>query len=533
MQYRSLTGILSIVIILSVILLAACDTASPSQNPPGSTQTVTSKVQITSQSPPSSTSQTTSTRTGLTTGVIQTTITSQPASIPVPPAANAKAFPGTLILGSPGADSITLNLLASGGLDYYIEFGQSQGSYSRHTSIQTLSQDQPQSIAIRGLEKDSLYYYRVCHRVSGQTEYSAGTESTFRTQRAPGSVFSFGVQGDSHPERLNKMFDPDLYTLNMNNVIKAQPDFYFTMGDDFSLDKLIDNQELSQPSVNAVYAYQRAFLGMVGQSSPIFMINGNHEQATKYLLDGTPNNAAVMASIAKNNFYPLPVPDGFYSGDTEQVQYTGYLRDYYAWTWGDALFVVIDPYWHSPVAVDNVAGGGDKRANMWDITLGDIQYKWLKQTLESSRAQYKFVFTHQVLGTGRGGIELAGSYEWGGRSQKGVWEFDKMRPNWELPIHQLMVKNGVTIFFHAHDHIFAQQELDGVIYQSVPNPADQTYTAFNRDAFKSGIILPNSGFLKVTVSPDEVKVDYIRAFLSKDQNTSQVNGQTAYSYILD
>jgi hypothetical protein len=169
---------------------------------------------------------------------------------------------------------------------------------------------------------------------------------------------------------------------------------------------------------------------------------------------------------------------------------------------------------------------------MWDITLGDTQYKWFEQTLANSTARYKFVFAHHVLGTGRGGIEEASLYEWGGYNQKGVWEFDKMRSGWELPIHQLMVKYGVTIFFQGHDHLFASQELDGVIYQSVPNPSDPTYTAFNSDAYKSGKVLPNSGFLDVTVSADQVKVDYINSYLPEDEKAGQKNGQIAYSYVL-
>jgi hypothetical protein len=68
----------------------------------------------------------------------------------------------------------------------------------------------------------------------------------------------------------------------------------------------------------------------------------------------------------------------------------------------------------------------------------------------------------------------------GGKNQNGTWEFAEKRPGWRLPIHQLMVKNGVTIFFQGHDHLFARQELDGVIYQETPNPADNTYLAFNR-----------------------------------------------------
>ena len=57
--------------------------------------------------------------------------------------------------------------------------------------------------------------------------------------------------------------------------------------------------------------------------------------------------------------------------------------------------------------VDNVLGGGAKRDDMWSVTLGDAQYQWFRQTLERSRARYKFVFTHHVLGTGRGGNQAA------------------------------------------------------------------------------------------------------------------------------
>ncbi len=457
-------------------------------------------------------------------------VSSQIPSVPKP--AGSKPFPGTAIVGSPTDMSISVSLLASANSEVYIEYGKATGNYLFHTNINNLLKDQPQSIELSNLEKDTLYHYRVCHKASGESVFSAGVEATFHTQRIPGSTFSFGIQGDSHPERLGKMFDPSLYLVTMDNVKNSHPDFYLTMGDDFSIEGLIESNRLSQQAVNQVYASQRDFLGLVGSSSSLFLINGNHEQSAKYLLDGTVNNAAVYAGNARTQYYPLPAPGTFYSGDTEQVPGIGLLKDYYAWGWGDALFVVIDPYWHSSVPVDNVAGGGAKRANMWDITLGDTQYKWFEKTLASSKARYKFVFAHHVLGTGRGGIEEAGLYEWGGKNQKGTWEFDKTRPGWDLPIHQLMVKYGVTIFFQGHDHLFASQELDGVIYQSVPNPADPTYTAFNSDAYESGKVLPNSGFLNITVSADQVKVDYISSYLAKDENAGHKNGQVAYSYII-
>ena len=139
---------------------------------------------------------------------------------------------------------------------------------------------------------------------------------------------------------------------------------------------------------------------------------------------------------------------------------------------------------------------------------------------------------------------LADGYEWGGRDPRGK-TFKEMRPNWELPIHQLFVKTGVTIFFQGHDHLFARQEKDGVIYQEVPNPADPTYTAFNVDAYVPdrislpggrydpayGVTLPNAGHLVVTVSPSQVTVAYIRAVLTGDEaKAGAINNAVAFSY---
>ena len=223
------------------------------------------------------------------------------------------------------------------------------------------------------------------------------------------------------------------------------------------------------------------------------------------------------------------------------------LRDYYAWTWGDALFVVIDPYWSSTVAVDNKAGAqkhdmrrdyasgeerpqGGKKRDLWKITLGETQYRWLEKTLTESKARWKFVFCHHVLGTGRGGIECAPLFEWGGRDRRGENRFAENRPGWPAPIHELMAKTGVTIFFQGHDHLFAKQDLDGVVYQTCPCPADPTYTAFNRDSYISGVILPNSGHLKVTVGPERVAVDYIRSFLPENDSPQAHNRQVAHHY---
>jgi hypothetical protein len=278
-------------------------------------------------------------------------------------------------------------------------------------------------------------------------------------------------------------------------------------------------------------------------------MNGNHEQASLFNYQQTDerHEVAVGVQCARNQLYPTVAPDGFYSGNTEQLKGIGLLKNYCAWTWGDALFVILDTYWHSPALVDSgfgakgkrAAGGADgggggrdekKSRDWWEITIGDAQYQWLKHTLETSTAKHKFVFAHHVLGTGRGGVEEADFYEWGGQGKKGEGTFAQKRPGWALPIHQLMVKHRVSIFFQGHDHLYCQQEKDGIIYQELPMPSDHGYVAYNEDRYVSGKKLPSSGYLRVTVTPGDVKVDYVRCFLPKDETPETRHGMVAHSY---
>jgi phosphodiesterase/alkaline phosphatase D-like protein len=442
-------------------------------------------------------------------------------------AAQAGPFVVPEILGRPTDHSVTVNIVPGEELEAYVEYGPAPSAYTGRTQTATLPGGAPSEIVLDGLAPDARAYYRIRYRTGGATDFAAGQEHRFHTRRTAGSIFTFDIQGDSHPERLGKQFDPGLYARTLANAAADRPDFYVMIGDDFSVDTLKD---LRADTVTALYIDQRRYLGSLGASAPVFLVNGNHEQAALANLDGTSDNVAVWAQTARNAFFPQPAPDGFYTGDAEPVAHIGLLRDYYAFTWGDALFVVIDPYWHSPEPVDK--GFGEDRderpkRDLWKVTLGEAQYRWFERTLATSTAHHKFVFAHHVNGTGRGGTELAYTYEWGNAG-----EYPARRPGWERPIHQLMADNHVSIFFQGHDHIFVRQALDGVTYQTLPEPAHPFYTLENADAFKSGDALPNSGHVRVTVSPDAVTVDYVRSFLAADEIDGHRNGEVAFSYTL-
>lgn len=427
-----------------------------------------------------------------------------------------------IILGRPTANSITMNLLASDNIEYYVEYDQTSGSYTQRTDTAKLQKDRPAEAQLASLSPNTRYYYRICRRTVGQTSFLPGEENTFHTQRPAGSDFVFTVESDYHRD---KPSDPEQIKTTFRNIRNERPDFNIDLGDTFMCDKFTQ----SYSEVVARYAADREYFGIFGPSVPLFLVMGNHEGEQGWLLNGTENNLAVWAAKARKLYYPNPYPDGFYSGNTVQEPFIGICQNYYSWQWGDALFVVLDAYRYT---MENRKKSGD----LWDWTLGQRQYTWFKKALETSTSKYKFVFIHQVLGEVRGGVEWADQYEWGGKNKKGVWEFDKQRPGWDKPIHPLMAANGVTILFHGHDHFFAKQERDGIIYQEVPQPSARSGSKQKAEQqaheyeYKSGVFFPSPGHLKVSVSANNIIVDYIHTSLAETGQNR--NGTTIHSYTI-
>jgi hypothetical protein len=134
----------------------------------------------------------------------------------------------------------------------------------------------------------------------------------------------------------------------------------------------------------------------------------------------------------------------------------------------------------------------------------------------------------------RGGIEAAPYFEWGGKNLDGSPGFSSRRPGWELPIHELLVKHQVKAVFHGHDHLYAQQSLDGIIYQTVPQPSAKNFnsdTTLARDYhYDSGVVLSSSGHLRIKVTPTSISSEYVRSWLPSQENASRKNRQVDASW---
>ncbi len=277
--------------------------------------------------------------------------------------------------------------------------------------------------------------------------------------------------------------------------------------------------ELSEPQ----YLAQRYYLGSLCHSSPLFFALGNH--------DGESGNrgSTVWATKTRKRLFPNPQPDAFYTGNDQRDPEVGLPEDYYQWKWGDAQFIVLDPFRYT------TQRGRDR--NNWSWTLGEKQYRWLKASLEEVDAKYRFVFLHHLVGgsptNNRGGVEVAKYWEWGGMGSTGESEFAKQRPGWEMPIHDLLVQHGVSIVFHGHDHLFIKQELDGIVYQEVPQPGHPRSGSTNNAkeyGYLSGEMQSSSGFIRVRVGSDSVRADYVRTYLPGAESQSKKNGDVSFSY---
>jgi len=137
------------------------------------------------------------------------------------------------------------------------------------------------------------------------------------------------------------------------------------------------------------------------------------------------------------------------------------------------------------------------------------------------------------LAAWREGAVAAPFYEWGGKNADGSDGFNTRRPGWDRPIHPLLLSSGVAAVFHGHDHFFCHQELDGIAYVLVPQPGH--WSPRERDMAKeygyvSGTSLPSAGHLRVAVSPEKVRVEYVRSYLPKDATPEHPNGEIALAF---
>ena len=453
-------------------------------------------------------------------------------------------FTAPEFLGIPTDRGVTLNLETNQAVEAYVEYGSASGAYSGRTSIASYSAGSPFEVKIQAaegqpaLQANRRYFYRVRYRAPGEAVFRARGERSFQTARPRGTPFTFTITADPH---LDEVTSQPLFTLAMRNIRADNSDFHVDLGDIFMTDKMptiLPGLTVNYGLIEFRAVTLRNNFAEFCHSVPFMFTLGNHEAEYRYVYEADrsaakDNNLASWDITARKRYFAIPVPDGaFYTGSAETRLVFGkneLLENYYAWEWGDALFVVLDPY------NNTLSNPNANPADNWRWSLGKAQYDWLKSALQTSRAKYKFLFMHHLVGgieSARGGVEVAHRYEWGGKNADDTEGFAAKRPGWDMPIHQLLVANKVSAVFHGHDHFYGYQQLDGIVYQECPQPGTANFsTASAGDGkYVRGTILPNSGHLRVTVSPENTKVEYVRAALPTQETATLKNRTISHTY---
>lgn len=432
-----------------------------------------------------------------------------------PPANNVPEHDYNILLGRPTDSSITIRVYFHKTAEATIEYGLESGNLTQKLIAVKIDAKSAHDFVLQPLNRNSRYHYKLVYTTT-QGQRQASEEYSFQTQRNPGSSFIFTVTADSH---LDENTSGEVYLRTLANALSDSPDFHLELGDTFMTGKYV-KPEFSEPQ----YLAQRYYLGSLCHSASLFFVLGNHDGET-----GS-RGSNVWATQTRKRLFPNPEPDKFYTGNTQNEPEVGLPQDYYQWKWGDAQFIVLDPFRYTTQR--------SRDGNNWTWTLGEKQYRWLQSSLEKVDAKYRFVFLHHLVGgspaNNRGGVEVAQLWEWGGKGASGEKEFAKQRPGWEMPIHDLLVKHAVSIVFHGHDHLFIKQDLDGIVYQEVPQPghprSGNTNTAKDY-GYLSGETQSSSGYIRVRVGTHEARADYVRTYLPTAENQNKKNGDVSFSYV--
>jgi hypothetical protein len=351
---------------------------------------------------------------------------------------------------------------------------------------------------VAGLDAGQRYEYEI----TAVSPLDAGQDQLLYrgsavTRRPPGESFVFDLLTDSHIQPCDPIpngkeicaesslaSDESTLLAVAGEIRGDQPDFLIHTGDmlDFHLFGFNDPPPDSHWARLAYLNYRRLMGDALGNAAH-FPTVGNWEGENGY---DSPEEMQ-RSSSQRMLYVPGPLPGTYPEGGSRN-------QDYYAFTWGDALFVVLNVMTYTTTA--HLLAGNPGLPNDW--TLGAGQRAWLEATLSGATAKWRFLFIHHPVG-GNAGNDDDSAYGRGGGRAAYVGE--------QALIHQMMLKYGVQIFFYGHDHVFTDMVVDGIHY-TLPGSAGAPWK-FDTSITGYTQYWPDSGHGRITVGPSSVVVDLV------------------------
>ncbi len=342
---------------------------------------------------------------------------------------------------------------------------------------------------VKDLSRATRYEYRVLLKQGTDETWRPVAGGSFTTQRKGPANYTAVLMTDPHTGSFPAGSGPAL-TLDkvVQNASRAKPEFVLDLGDNVAWP---GSREFPQKDPNGAmnaYARYRRQIGPLSINAPHFAILGNWGGENGKF----PEKSIEIVAAVRRSLLPAPDHKTYPQGGSEK-------EDYYAFTWGDVLYVMLNIQTYSkpsnPEALPSLMSDVNQ---ITEWTLGEKQMAWFESTLKNATERFRFVCMHHPAG-GNAGDPMNTLY---GRGGARAWNTGE-----QVKIHALMKKHKVQIFFYGHDHVFVDDVVDGIHYTlpgscGAPWKFTKAETGYER-------FWPDSGHAQLDVTPEKATVTFI------------------------
>ena len=347
---------------------------------------------------------------------------------------------------------------------------------------------------VKDLSPATKYDYRVLLKQGSDETFRETAAGSFRTQRKGPASYTAVLITDSHTGYFRPNSSP-VITLDrvVQNAARVKGEFVLDLGDITAWPGSREYPQKDSAGAISAYARYRRQIGPLTLNSPYFSVIGNWSgESGKF-----PEENIEIAASVRRALVPGPNHLTYPQGGSER-------EDYYAFSWGDVLYVVLNIQTYSkpsnPTKLQSLMSDVN-RIEEW--TLGEKQMAWFESKLQKATERFRFVCMHHPAG-GNAGDPLNTEY---GRGGARAWNTGE-----QLRIHGLMKKHKVQIFFYGHDHVFVDDIVDGIHYAlpgscGAPWKFTKAETGYER-------FWPDSGHAQLDVTPEKATVTYVNLLTS-------------------
>ena len=342
---------------------------------------------------------------------------------------------------------------------------------------------------ITDLVPATKYEYRISLKAGPEQTIRPVAQGSFRTQRFGPATYTAVLITDPHTGYFPLGSRPAL-TLDrvVQNAAQVKGEFVLDLGDNVAWRGSREYAQTDSSGAFAAYVQYRRQIGPLSLNAPHFAVIGNWGgESGKF-----PEKNIQLVGAVRRALLPGPNHLTYPQGGSEG-------EDYYAFSWGDALYILLNIQTYSkpsnPKALASLMSDVN-RIEEW--TLGEKQMAWFETTLRRATERYRFVCMHHPAG-GKAGDALNTEY---GRGGARAWNTGE-----QMKIHALMKKHKVQIFFYGHDHVFVDDVVEGIHYTlpgscGAPWKFTKAETGYER-------FWPDSGHAQLDVTPEKATVTFV------------------------